>query len=618
MNSAPPVPGTNTIIHKAIERRSLPDLLAALPLLKDLSAAAIAQLAEEAQIFALPAGNALYEAGQAADALYILVNGALGMFVTAVDGQSQQVGVIAPGESAGEIALLSGRPHAVSVYTLRDSDVARLPAASFERLLLQDPATLRRIAAVIAQRVEALQNPAAGAAAPALRTIAIVPHDHSVDALAFARELARALGALPASGAAAAAGSGGPRGEGAICVTAAEGAAQISHGFHRIEQAHEFVIYVADPSATSWNRLCVRRADRALLVGRADRDPAGWPALQATEFETLLAASCEMVLLHPGAFRRGAAQRWLGSHAHRRAHHVVDATDTARVARLLAGRGVGVVLSGGGARGFAHIGVLRALQEARIPVDSIGGTSIGSIIAAGWAMGWPFEELRARIRRAFVEQKPLSDYTLPIVALVRGRKVSRLLREEFGDTTIEDLRIPFYCASTNLTTGKAALHRTGPLWSWLRAAIAIPGVLPPVLSGGQVFVDGATMNNLPVEEMRRLTAGPLIGVDVGVDRAFGAGLESVELPPLWRMHGWRRRAGPKINIMQVLLRAGLVNSAATTIGQRRLTDLLLTPPLEGIDLLDWKSFDRGVEAGYRHAAEHLGSFRIRLPSGQAT
>src|SRR6185295_18604693 len=113
--------------------------------------------------------------------------------------------------------------------------------------------------------------------------------------------------------------------------------------------------------------------------------------------------------------------------------------DIQRLARFVSGRAVNIVLAGGGARGFAHIGVLKALAEAGLPFDYMSGTSMGGIIAAGVAMEWGIDELRARVHHAFVENNPLSDYTLPLIALFKGRRVSELLRHHFGDTRIEDL-----------------------------------------------------------------------------------------------------------------------------------------------------------------------------------
>jgi predicted acylesterase/phospholipase RssA len=234
----------------------------------------------------------------------------------------------------------------------------------------------------------------------------------------------------------------------------------------------------------------------------------------------------------------------------------------ARLARLLTGRGIGLTLSGGGARGLAHIGVVKALRQANIAIDAVGGTSLGAILGAGVAMEWTHDELVDRFRRAFVDTNPLNDYTLPLMSLVSGRKVTRLLRGEFGELQIEDLPLPFYCVSSNLTTGRLAVHRTGSLWRWLRASVAIPGVLPPIFHQGDVHVDGGAMNNLPVDVMREVGRGPIIGVDVGADRAFTADFDDVDVPGLWKAMAWFRSKKKRVNIFQILWRAGMVNSAA--------------------------------------------------------
>ena len=206
--------------------------------------------------------------------------------------------------------------------------------------------------------------------------------------------------------------------------------------------------------------------------------------------------------------------------------------------------------------------------------------------------------MRLRYRRGFVDTNPVNvnDYTLPFLALTRGRKVSRLLEREYGEVVIEDLRHPYFCVSANLTTGRLLEHRSGRVSQALRAAVAIPGVMPPVFAEQGVLVDGAAINNLPVDVMQQHAPGFVIGCDVGADRNFG-----------------KRR----VTIFQVLMHAGLVNSSASERTIRELADVLLKPPLINIDLLNWHAFDRAIEAGYDYARlvlDGLGGIpRIALP-----
>jgi NTE family protein len=208
-----------------------------------------------------------------------------------------------------------------------------------------------------------------------------------------------------------------------------------------------------------------------------------------------------------------------------------DAGDAARIARTVTGTAVGLVLSGGGARAYAHIGAVKALHDAGVCFDFLGGSSMGAVIAAGPALGWNDEELDTRIRRAFVASDPLSDLAFPIIAMTRARKVSRLLEEAYGDIDIADMPLPFFAVSSNLTTGRIEVHRRGLLRRAMRASISIPGVMPPVVMNGQVLVDGAVIKNFPTDVKRQLNAGPIVGVDMS--QARGVDPRALENPPSW-------------------------------------------------------------------------------------
>ncbi|MBS0375588.1 MAG: patatin-like phospholipase family protein [Proteobacteria bacterium] len=571
-------------------------LLETSPIFRGLDRDTLAAIAAELEWLSLPGGATLFDAGEAPDAMYLVIAGCLGAYAQA--DPARLLGRIPAGETVGEMGLVSGHPRSATVRALRDSELARLPRESFDRVIVSHPAAMLRVAQLVVERLEARDRRAGSGS----RTYTLLPQSIEVDVGGFAAELVAALGRLGR----------------AELVWSVRGADHTSAWFHRIESANDFVVYVADPEPTPWSKLCVRQADAVLFVARADAEARPWP-LRGAELGPGSSARAELVLLHDGALQPGAAARWRSLLPGAPHHHVRDEADVARVARLLTGRGVGLVLSGGGARGFAHIGVVRALRESGVAIDLVGGTSMGAIMGAGVAAGWTTEEMVERFHRTFVATNPLSDYTLPIVSLVAGRKVSRLLRQEFGEIAIEDLPLPFYAVSANLTTGHGSVHRDGELWRWLRASVAIPGVLPPVFHRGEVHVDGGAINNMPVDVMRAQHPGVVIGVDVGSDATFTSDIQDVDLPPLWKLLGWFRRHRQRPTILQILWRAGMVNSDAATIAGRRLTDLLLQPPLADVDLLNWRAFPRAIEAGYRHARAQLATLdaeaRVRLGLG---
>ncbi len=580
-----------------LRRSDLGVVLGELPLFQGLDYAFLREIALAAQWLSLPGGATLFAAGDPADALYVVLSGCLGVFAPAERRNRGFVGRVAAGDTVGEMGLISGRPRNAHVVALRDTELARLPAEEFERLFRKHPEAILRIARLTVDRLESSQSDRRPRSFGA-RTFTVLPQSLEVDAGGFAAELVKALSAFGR----------------AELVWNVRAGSHTSHWFHRIEAANDYVVYVGEVHAGRWSSLCVRQADALLLLARADAAAGAWEALAKPQEPIMARQRAELVLVHDAELVRGAAARWLarldGVTHH---HHVTCKSDIARVARMLTGRGVGLVLSGGGARGFAHIGIVKALREADIAIDLVGGTSMGAILGAGVARCWTIEELTERFRRSFVDAKPLRDYTLPFVSLVSGHKVTRLLQHAFGDVTIEDLPLEFFCVSSNLTSGHSEVHRRGELWRWLRASIAIPGVLPPVVHKGEILVDGGTMNNLPVDAMRELGRGPVIGSDVGADRAFTTDSDEVDVPLPWQLMRWFREKKHRPNIFQILWRAGMVNSNAVTAAHREKTDLLLQPPLAQIDMLNWKGFDRAIAAGYEYAVRRLEKLPLDSP-----
>lgn len=531
--------------------------------LAGVDAATLDELAAGALHFSLPAGHHLFESGSQSDGVYLLISGRLAVR-TSESGEWDAE--ITGGELVGEAAWLLKDRRSADLVALRDSELLLIPTAVMDTATSGSTTFAMAMARLCARRLR--RSNRRTSARKRARVFVIVPNNDEIDVADLATQLVAELA----------------RTGSAELVWDVRASSHTSAWFHRIEESNEFVVYVADPGESGWTRQCCRQADVILLAARAQAACTPWPhCISDTAIKR--SAGIELALVHDGIFTPGAAARWLASSPVASHHHIVDPSDFGRIARLLTRRGVGLVLSGGGARGFAHLGIIRALREARIPIDFVGGVSIGGIIAAGVAMGWSDDEMRQRYRRSFVDTNPVNDYTFPLIALTRGRKVTRLLQKEYGDVHIEDLRQPFFCISANLTTGSAIEHRAGPLVQALRASVAIPGVMPPVFRGGHILVDGATINNLPVDVMQRHAPGLVIGSDVGADN----------------VHNGKRR----LTIFRILMYSGLVNSAASAAAQRKLADVLLRPPLANVDLLNWQAFDRAIEAGYAYASRTL-------------
>lgn len=576
------------------------------PLFADLDTPSLAAVEQELVLMVLPGGTPLFRQGEAADAVYIVSSGCLGVFRHDEGGGTEEADLIAeitPGNIVGEMSLLSHTKRTRSVAALRDSEVWRLAQSSFDGLTVQHPEVLPAMMRNVA--VRNAMGPAKRRRQP--RTFALLPAGADVPAARFAVLLANALGRIGDE----------------IQMLGPESLTEEPEWFAKCEMNSSFVLYRADATLTPWTELCLRQADCLIVMRRADDDqPTRLPfEIEATQAGAVFHRRRELVLLHDAHDpRAGSTAPMLAGGVYGQHHHVrLDLpADFDRLARLITGHAVGVVMAGGGARSFTHIGVVKALRASGVPIDLVGGTSMGAIVAAAVAARWSEDEMVVRFRRAFVESNPLRDYTFPFVSLFRGRQVTQLLRTAFGDKDIEDLILPFYCVTANLTTSTADVHRTGRAWRWLRASVSLPGVLPPFTDAGQVHVDGGVIDNLPVREMRKLGRGITIGVDIDTAGALSAGAGVEDSWSAWeffRRLVWKRKETlPIPSIVRILLRSALVASTARAVEDRAAADLLIVPPMDRYDLLDWTSFDAAVETGYSTTMEALDKART-LPTG---
>ena len=558
----------------------------------DTLEAALAKVFEDrntrASWFALTGGELLFQAGEEADSLYLVRSGRLGVF-RQDDGQAPQfLGVIKPGEPVGEMALIAGTPHSASVVALRDSEILALPREDFFEAVRTRPDVMIELSRLMLQRA---RERAPGVTDPTVfGFVSVRPRPIR----AFVERVAAEIEAM-----------------GFTCEVIDHSAlSSASDWFSRMEDTHDFVLYVAELDEPAWANLCARQVDRLFIVGDAlTAPPRSIPARTAHGLQQFT----DLILLRDPRMRRPANTRvWLDTVEPGRWFHAIegDSGDAGRIARIVTGSAVGLVLSGGGARAYAHIGAIKALHEAGVCFDFLGGSSMGAVVAAGPALGWTDEELDARIRRAFVKSDPLSDLAFPMIAMTRARKVAGLLEEAYGDVDIADMPLPFFAVSSNLTTGRIEVHRTGMLRRAMRASISIPGVMPPVVMDGQVLVDGAVIKNFPTDVMRQLNAGPIIGVDMS--QARGVDPHALENPPSWwrwiASGAWKK--GPPI--VSVLMRSATITTDAEMDETRAEADLLILPMPEGSDIRDWKVYEPVVEAGRKAAVEALEALDVPI------
>lgn len=544
----------------------------------------------EASALMLPGGATLIKAGEPPKALYRLTAGRLGEIDAASEGRGRLLAVHRPGALIGGAQLLGDPTSRSSVMALRDSELEVIAGDRAQSLMRSDPDFLSEVA-------RAALAPLNAGPTNERRKSLILGFVAVAEGLQVRNLLERIAVGMRSLGAEAA-------------VLGADAARAAPSHLHAMEIEHDVILLAIEHGESDFIAWSWRQIDRLVVVGRGEDSPTA-TVLPKPPAAILAQRLIDVLIVQPFGARPHDSGRWLEAFAPARLFHigVGNAGDEARLARIYTGNSVGLALSGGGARAYAHIGVARALNELGVPIDFLAGTSMGAIIAAGLAMGWDDVELDQRVRDAFVKSSPLSDIAFPVLAMTRGRIVDRRLRRHFGEVEIADLWRPFLCVSTDLTTGGMHVHRQGLLHRALRASLSLPGVLPPVVEQGHVLVDGALVRNLPVDLVREQHDG----VTIGVDAAAAEGLEPDDL--LLKPSGWRWLTsgawlkGPPI--VSVLIRSATLPSFAAG-AQNQEDRIAIVPKVEGIGLQDWHGYDAAVDSGYRatiDAADELTSLR---------
>ena len=565
----------------------------------------------------LGGGDTLFRQDDHDESLFFVVSGRLRASSLDTSGKRTVLGEIARGETVGEMAFFTGEPRTATIVAIRDSVLARFSNKVFRELLLAYPLVSLNMTRQVIERFKRVNAGRKPAVKPVI--IGVLGITRDVDSGAFARKLALQL---QSHGKTAVVDSlhmdemVGEPGAAQAARSNVERSRMVTVRLDKIEAQHDFVVFVADAQRTEWTQRCIRHCDELLLVADADQPPTLHPNeadLHAQDNGD--DAQTVLVLLHPDARRTPTdTSRWLqGRQLSDHCHVRRGATrDWQRLGRVVSRNTVGLVLSGGGARGFAHLGVMRAMEEAGIGFDRVAGTSIGAVMAAYAAMDIPALEMIQAARHAF-RTSPTGDYNLiPLLSLISGNRLRRIIDSAVVDSRgqhidIEDLWKGYFCITSNYSAAREAVQTRGPLARSIRASVSIPGALPPVMLDGELHIDGGTFNNFPTDVMARRGAARIIGVDLLRER--GHRYDMAEVPgPLELIRDKLRGRGRKYSLPSLttlLLNTSMMYSYARQQESQSLVDMHFAPGVSKFGMLEWSQFDRIVDAGYRHAVAQL-------------
>lgn len=577
----------------------------------------LAPLLDAFEPVSLARGQALFRAGDAADGWYVVITGRLRVSLTDDDGRERLLAETGAGEALGDLALLTGGSREVTAIAARDTTVARVKPETFLRWIEEYPTLLRACFTSLTRRAHVMAKGGPDARRKGARVFTIVRASGGAPVAAFGSGLAAGLSKLGATLHVR------PRTLEERSIVPDVALSPPEHpcwlrAAAWIEDAlgtYPFVVLETDHVTPAWEALAVRLADALVAVGGAKEEALRGLPFEKGPVDEKLAPQRFLALVQADhASAPEGTERWLEALPEYRPLQVRlnRPAEFERLARTLAARAVTVALGGGGARGLAHIGVLRALQELGVPVDVIGGTSMGSIIAAQHAMGLSAAEMVA-LNKRLAASRPFSDFTFPMFALLRTKRIEKMAREAFADRTIESLWLPYLAVSANLATADLVLHERGPVWEATRASGALPGIAQPAISGGHALIDGGVLNNLPGDVLRNRFGGTVLAVNVSPKEERQFAVSSFPSPWAAAMRFLGATPVEAPTILDIMTRAVTLTSARRARFVEQEADIYLAPPIDRFGMLEFERIDEIVETGYRHALEVLTPQRKDLP-----
>uniref|UniRef100_A0A8C5JNA4 lysophospholipase n=1 Tax=Junco hyemalis TaxID=40217 RepID=A0A8C5JNA4_JUNHY len=590
---------------------------------------------------------ALAVQGDKSDCTYIVLNGRLRSVLRMDDGKKHLTGEYGRGDLIGVVEALTHQPRATTVHAVRDSELAKLPEGALISIKRKFPQVVTRLIHLLGEKIlGSLQQGGhplglhsssskwdAGNPASNLSTVAIMPVSEEVPLTAFTLELKHALSAIPSL----LMGAVILNSVFSLCIPSIH-EYRLTSWLGQQEDIHRIVLYQADSTLTPWTQRCIRQADCILIVGLGDQEPTVGELERMLE-NTAVRAQKQLVLLHkedgplPSRTVEWLNMRsWCSAHLHihcprrvfskrslpklvemyeRVFQKVPDRhSDFSRLARVLTGNAIALVLGGGGARGCSQVGVIRALIEAGIPVDMIGGTSIGAFMSALYAEERSYNQMRIKARQwAMVMNsvfKTILDLTYPITSMFSGAAFNKSINNIFKDKQIEDLWIPYFTITTDITASAMRVHRDGSLWRYVRASMSLSGYMPPLCDpkDGHLLMDGGYINNLPADVARSMGAKVVIAIDVGSRDETDLTNYGDCLSGWWLL--WKRW-NPLAEKVKVLNMAEIQTRLAYVCCVRQLEMVknsdyceYIRPPIDRYGTLDFGKFDEICEVGYQH------------------
>tara|TARA_R110001599_G_scaffold26856_6_gene94740 strand:- start:3311 stop:5086 length:1776 start_codon:yes stop_codon:yes gene_type:complete len=547
-------------------------------------------------------GEALVRQGDDADALYFVESGRFRVVVN----KMRIVAHIEAGEAVGELAFFAGGKRTADVIATRDSTVREVSREAFDKIAALYPELNVAMLKLVSERLAVATARTSSISFSIPRVIAILPAGTSKLPDGFLARLASAFEAVVAPDTPVI----------PIDRATSEAAdAQEYQSWLAEQEAKGAYVLIDGSGPDDWGQMVCRNADALVMVARPGQTDPEPNAMEVAAMRWIAEPQRTLLLLRTSADKLiSKSGEWIDPRSPKLHHHVAldNDADFTKIARFMTGRAVGVVLAGGGALGCAHLGVIKALRRASIPIDFIGGASAGAAMGGAIARGMTVDETLDQMEAMFIHAKAMKRLTLPIYSLLDPTVFDSELRTRYGTRDIADQPINFFGVSTNLSTNGLHIHRRGPLWECVRASGSLPTILPPFIDkDGNILVDGGVLDNVPVKVMHGLKSGPNIVVSLGdpheiwrTDVAYDdiRGRWSLLRDVIMR----RKREIEFPSIVEIMSRSMVVASRMASKEMLGDQDILVNPPIiANMQILDWHLGRELAEMAADYISEHV-------------
>lgn len=549
----------------------------------------VTQILEKGKALELDTGAFLFHQGDKDNSLYIVLSGRFRALAEQGDGTLHALGDIGEGEPVGEFALFMAEPRSASVVAIRKSIVLELKETEYLEIVSTYPAFSTKLTRFVVKRLR--RNSLQQHLETSAKNIAVINLQSEKDITEYTEAIKVQFESLNVSI--------------QILDHNSHANLELQTMYDTLEEHEGLNFLVCSDEDPAWSHQCKIYADLIIMATDFYADSSIYEIERQLDLysNNILNKKIYLLLLHPEIAkfpentRRWFENRKIDLHIHYRKNH---GPDIRRFARILANKAIGLVLGGGGAKGFAHLGAILALYEEGLEIDFLGGTSAGALygLTASFSDFDP-ERIRFYSRESAESKLTKNDFTIPLISIMSGRKMGKYLKKMMGDIYLEDFWVGSYCVSTNYSNSSMKIHERGLARKQIEASIAIPGIYPPVVIDNQLHVDGGVVDNLPIETMYKYPVKHIIAISLSQLRTQEVDFDETPTPSkmIWNnITGKKKYRIPGIS--SILVNSLTLNSRQKQEMTKSGVAIYLEMELKGIGMLDDTLWKEIVQKGH--------------------